>query len=121
MARRRPPPGLRMRSGGNAALSASWSLQFRDSGANGALRHARCFGHGRHASPADFQGLAGRPQPPRPLVERPLKLSKFPPNPGDDLCVLHPQVIAQSARHHNTKFTKLFFYNPLYVRAGMAG
>ncbi len=108
--------------GRQRGLSASRGLQLRDSSANGGWRHVRCFCHSRHASPTHFQGLARRPQPPRPLVERPLKLSKLPPNPGDGLCVLHPQVIAQSPCWHNTKFTKLFFYKPLvYGPAWHAG
>ena len=107
---RRPPPGRRIRSGGNAPFRVAGPSTPRFQ-RNGGWR--MCVASATAVTPPQpisRASLAAHNRRDRSLSA--LSCSKLPPDPGDGLCVLHPQVIAQSPSWHNTKFTKLFFYKP---------
>ena len=96
------------RAGGGATTA-----QFRDPGADRSGRQSRSPGHTGRAAPAQFQGLRGGPQPPRPFIQGGLQPHKLPMNPVAEDSILHAPSITQTLKPRKTKCNKLFPYRPL--------
>jgi len=106
MAPARPANAQPLRRAGGGAPSA----QFRDPGADRSGRQARSLGLNGRAAPAQFQGLRGGLQPPRPFIQGGLQPHKLPMNPVAEGRILHAPSITPTLKPRKTKCDKLFPY-----------